>query len=283
MHNFVENNEQWCQDVAQFVLGRKGISWKRFKNTWLADAFPLDEIGIMFFARCFKRHVCILFNTHFWTTHKDNDPKQCSIFLAYRGNMVYEDTVPMTKEEYKRSAEAIGRIQAKFDENKLKEQFEQQHLRRSTRKRNIIESDEDLDLESLLENDHENSPAKKPKMDNNLQKHNVKGCSVCLQSLDVILKNELNKKIVIANKSIENVSSVLRKKLNIQPLQNQSEPVPQQKNMQKSATSDITWNKFKKQILNKMRKCVSSAAKTSKQCVLKAKQLKKDSWHSVTH
>ena len=160
MHNFVENNEQWCQDVAEFVLGRKGISWKWFKNTWLADTFPIDEIGIMFFARCFKCHVCILFNTHFWTTHKDNDPKQCSSFLAYRGNMVYEDTVPMSKEEYKRSAEAIGRIQAKFNEKKLKEDFEQQHLRRSKWKRNIIESDEDLDLESLLKNDHENSPWK---------------------------------------------------------------------------------------------------------------------------
>ena len=45
--------------------------------------------------------------------------------------MLYEDTVPMTKEEYKRSAEAIGRIQAKFNEKKLKEEFEQQHLRRS--------------------------------------------------------------------------------------------------------------------------------------------------------
>ena len=189
--------------------------------------------------------------------------------------MLYEDTVPMTKEEYKRSAEAIGRIQAKFDEKKLKEEFEQQHLRRSKQKRNIIESHEDLDLESLLENNHENSPAKKPKTDNNLQKHNVKGCSVRLQSLDVILKNELNKKVVIANKSSGDVSSVLRNKSNIQPLQNQSEPVPQQKNMQKSASLDITWNKFKKQILNKMQKCVSSAVKTSKQSVLKAKQLKK--------
>ena len=124
--------------------------------------------------------------------------------------MVYEDTVPMTKEEYKRSAEAIGRIQAKFDEKKLKEEFEQQHLRRSKQKRNIIASDEDLDLESLLKNNHKNSPAKKPKMDNNQQKHNVKGCSVRLQSLDVILKNKLNRKVVIANKSGGHVSVVMK-------------------------------------------------------------------------
>ena len=119
-------------------------------------------------------------------------------------------------------------------------------------------------------------------MDNNLQKHNVKGCSVHLQSLDVILKNKLNRKVVIAKKSGGDVSSVMRNKSNIQPLQNQSQPVPQQKNMQKSASLDITWNKFKKQILNKMQKRVSSAVKTSKQSVLKAKQLKKDGWHSVT-
>ena len=188
-HTFVEDHEYWCMQVSSFVLGKKNLSWKHFKSTWLADAFPLDEIGIMFFARYFRRHICILFNTHFWTTHKDNDPRQCSIFPAYRGNMVYEDTVPMTQQEYKASVEAIGQIQAKFDEKTLKQDNEpKQQLRRSKRKRNVIESDDDLDVEALLE---ENETTVK-KTENNVQKPKTRDCSVRLESLDNILKCELN-------------------------------------------------------------------------------------------
>ena len=58
-------------------------------------------------------------NSHYWTTHRGDDLKQCSIFLAYGGGLVFEDTQPMTEEQYRASAEAIGRVQAKFDEAKL--------------------------------------------------------------------------------------------------------------------------------------------------------------------
>ena len=76
--------------------------------------------------------------------------------------MVYEDTVPMTQQEYNASAEAIRWIQAKFDEKKLKEDNEpKQQLRCSKHKRNVIESDDDLDLEALLEDNE--TPAKKSK------------------------------------------------------------------------------------------------------------------------
>ena len=194
LHNFVDDYEDWCQQVLAFILSRKKMSWNWFKKTWLADAFPLDEIGIMFFARCFKCYICILFNTHFWTTHKDNNLRQCSIFLAYRGNMVYEDTVPMTEDEYKVSAEAIRCIQAKFDERTLVEENDKQPLRCSKRKRNVITSDdEELDLEALLE--ETGKPGKIKKTDNNVQKQKVRNCSVHLESLDSILKHELNKTI----------------------------------------------------------------------------------------
>ena len=125
--------------------------------------------------------------------------------------MIYEDTVPMTREEFDASSEAIGRIQAKFDEKKLKEESTQIPLRHSKRKRNIIESDdeENIDLEALLENSDNNNkkaktdtptksvtsdqPAKK--MDNNLQKPDTKECSVYLESLDSILKRELKQSV----------------------------------------------------------------------------------------
>ena len=296
LHQFVEDHEEWCEEVSRFVLGRKNMSWKRFKKTWLADAYPLDEIGVTFFARCFKRHICILFNTHFWTTHKDNDPKQCSIFLAYQGNMVYEDTVPMTKDEYKASAEAIGRIQAKFDEKKLREEGEHQPLRRSKCKRNIIESDdEEIDLESLLEKeDPPVKPAKKAKADNNLQKPSVKACSVSVESLDSILKRELKQSVKDANKkqSKTNEVPVIKNRTEIPVLNIASDneekkdiddkPVENKNNVQKSAPKNRSWNMFKKEIMNKMQKRVTVKVITGRKSVVKAKQKRKDSWHAVT-
>ena len=104
----------------QFVPGKKKRKWEHYKAEWLADAFPLDEIGLTFFARCFRRHICVFVNSHYWTTHGSNDIEQCSIFLAYRGNMQHE--------QFKASSEAIGQMQAKFDEAKLREEGAMQHV-----------------------------------------------------------------------------------------------------------------------------------------------------------
>ena len=105
--------------------------------------------------------------------------------------MLYEDTVPMTRDEYKASAKAIGHIQAKFDEKTLKKKMDKQPLRNSKWKRNVVTSDdeEELDLKALLE--ESGRPAKISKMENNVQKPKVKTCSICLKSLDFILKREL--------------------------------------------------------------------------------------------
>ena len=109
----------------------------------MADAFPLCEIGITFFARCFKHHICVFVNSHYWTTHRDDDLKQCSIFLVYCGGLVFEDTQPMTEEQYCASAEAIGRVQAKFDEAKLAADQAKKGKKRQAQKRAFISSDEE--------------------------------------------------------------------------------------------------------------------------------------------
>ena len=163
---FVQQNERWCKKVSAFVLKKKKCQWADYKAEWLADAFPLDEIGITFFARCFRRHVCVFVNSHFWTTHVADDIGQCSIFLAYCGNMDFDDIQPMTEAQFKSSAEVIGHVQAKFDEAKLHE--EQGMQLRNKRKWAYISSDEDedLDLEALLE-----QTSQKPTVDdNNMQK-----------------------------------------------------------------------------------------------------------------
>ena len=155
-----------ARKCLHLYLKRRNVNGPDYKAEWLADAFPLDEIRITFFARCLRQHVCVFVNSHFWTTHVADDIGQCSIFLAYHGNMDFDDTQPMTEAQFKSSAEVIGCVQAKFDKAKLREEQGMQ-LRRK-RKRVYISSDEDedLDLEVLLE-----QTLQKPTVDDsNMQK-----------------------------------------------------------------------------------------------------------------
>ena len=186
---FVQQNEWWCKKVSAFVLKKKKHQWADYKAEWLADAFPLDEIRITFFARCFRRYVCVFMNSHFWTTHVADDIGQCSIFLAYRGNMDFDDTQPMTEAQFKSSAEVIGCVQAKFDEAKLHE--EQGMQLRSKRKRAYIsDEDEDLDLEALLE-----QTSQKPTVDDNNMQKKIQQCSVILTPLGDNFNKKLNQNL----------------------------------------------------------------------------------------
>ena len=258
---FVEDHSEWCRKVAQFVLEKRKRSWRSFKQEWLADAFPLCEIGITFFARCFKRHICVFVNSHYWTTHRADDLQQCSIFLAYHGGLVFEDTQPMTEEQYRASAEAIGRVQAKFDEAKLATVDKGKEWQ--ARKRAIISSDEEeLDLENLLED---------AKDKNNMQKPapKMKKCTVALKRLDDIVSTgtstPVKKPTRPANEDVTNK-------------EHEAEVKPAKNKM----WNDVKQvNAFRLQLLDKMRKRISVSVKISRQSVSKAKQERKDSWHQV--
>ena len=120
----------------------------------------------------------------------ENDIGQCSIFLAYRGNMNFDDTKPMMQAEYKASAEAIGRVQAQVDEAKLRGEHTMKLRTRKPKKRPHISSDEDddIDLEQLLEDP---GYAKKAKLENNMQKPKMKECSITLNHIDDSIRHGL--------------------------------------------------------------------------------------------
>ena len=262
---FVEEHEDWCKQVASFVLGKKKRKWQHYKNEWLIDAFPLDEIGITFFARCFRKHICVFVNTHLWTTHIRNDPQQCSIFLAYHGGMMFDDTRPMTTGEYCASSAAIGRMQAKFDEAQLREEADAKKDKRNKRKRPHISSDEeeDLDLEQLLED----------KPGNNMQNFKLRRCSVNVKRLDEIVQDEVRKFNSGNSQNIVVVKNSTAKKTS------STEPAsvkPKVKNnMQK-------FKDFHKKLLAAINARKSSRCVLTRKCVLKAKRRQKDSWSQVT-
>ena len=127
----------------------------------------------MIWARCYRKHVAIVFNYKCWTTHKTDDSSKCDVFLAFQGENCFEPTRVMTTEEYTSHQDAIARVQAHMDELALWENMQKLHKRRAKDyKCNVdrIESsdkdqesgdftteDEELDLEAAMETD--DSPA----------------------------------------------------------------------------------------------------------------------------
>ena len=53
---------------------------------------PLDEIRLVLFARMKKIHIAFLMEEKYWTTQCNHDFKKCTIVLAFRGNLTFNDT-----------------------------------------------------------------------------------------------------------------------------------------------------------------------------------------------
>ena len=190
LEHFVNDREPWCKDIAEFYLDYKNRKWENYKQEWLHEAFPLDQVGITFFARCYRRHICVFFNTHLWTTHKDNDIKQCTIFLVYRGSKTYWDSREMTADEAKGCQSAIGRIQAMVDEKNLAKNVKQMVTRKRKRDNRISSESEleGLDMELLLE---ESSTSEIPEKSGNNMQNVTTRCSVSLSRVDDLLRKEI--------------------------------------------------------------------------------------------
>ena len=161
--NFVEENPEWCEKVTSFMCKRYGRKYSTFADDF--PVFALDACGITIWARHYRHQVGIVFNTLFWCTIKEQDLDKCDVILVYRGSNCFEDTWPITMDEFNSMSDNLGRIQAIIGEKDLAKNVSAMHRKRSKeyrRKVDKIESSEEseLDLEDLLEGV---PPAKKPK------------------------------------------------------------------------------------------------------------------------
>ena len=55
---------------------------------------PLDEIGLILFARMKKIHIAFLMSEKYWTTHQNHEFKKCNIILAFQGSLTFNDARP---------------------------------------------------------------------------------------------------------------------------------------------------------------------------------------------
>ena len=116
---FIETHGAWMEKISRFFLKYKKRKYKHYIQEWLFEAYPLDELGITIWARCYRKHVCIFVNSEFFTTHWNDDITKCGIHLVYRGDKVFEQTRLMTSAEYVAASSAIAQVQAKYDQLSL--------------------------------------------------------------------------------------------------------------------------------------------------------------------
>ena len=157
----MQQNEEWCRSTAASYLAKKNKTWDRYKEEWLFCEAPyaIDLLGLVIWARCYHLQVAVFYEYSFWTTQHVQDLNKCNLFLLYRGNNIFDDSRLIRAAEYKERQREINRTNRKIQHylQKLKDQKEtsseseeeEQSPSSSDKDKNV--SDENLDLEQVLE------------------------------------------------------------------------------------------------------------------------------------
>ena len=111
---FVKKKIDWIRSVSSYLLGLKKRELDDYLAEFLKPDIPLDEIGILLFARMMHKHVCVYFNDIYWTTRVDHDTTKCDAFLIYRGKCSFVDTVPLRKDEWKARKDYLKEFEAAY-------------------------------------------------------------------------------------------------------------------------------------------------------------------------
>ena len=114
--NFVEKKIDWIRQISAYLLGLKKRELEDYLAEFLKPENPLDEIGILMFARMMHKHVAVYFNDIYWTTRVDHDCSKCDAHLIYRGKCVYEDSVQLTKDEWDKRKSYLEAFQKAYED-----------------------------------------------------------------------------------------------------------------------------------------------------------------------
>ena len=204
------------------------------------EAFPLDMLAILIYARMCHKHVAVFVGERYWTTHVDDDFQKCKVCLAYHGELVFDDSHMMTGPEYGLVREDVMRFRRHLDREAAKiyaeEKAAAEHEGRDIKKKNTnhIDSDsEESDLENLLEetSPEDNETVETRDMDENMANDYAKNreASDIMQNQSVEMDNGANK---------ENASDIMQNQCDI--MQNQS--VEMDNGANKENASDIMQN-----------------------------------------
>ena len=147
---FVEKKMDWIMNISSYLLGLKKRELEDYLAEFLKPDNPLDEIGILMFARMMHKHVAVYFNDIYWTTRVDHDTTKCDAHLIYRGKCVYEGTVQLTKDEWNKCKAYLEAFKKAYEEQSNEEDETNVHSTNTHHIIGSIETDAQEDEEQLL-------------------------------------------------------------------------------------------------------------------------------------
>ena len=140
---WVDQHKDWVQKVTAQLLERKNRKFEDFLIYWLHGSFPLDEAGILVLARAYKIHVTVFFNDHYWTTNKSSNLNECTVFLIYRGNLVFMDSQRLLTKEFDERRPLMQKLKKYYDTPAADKPLQRYQVRAARKSINHIPSDID--------------------------------------------------------------------------------------------------------------------------------------------
>ena len=147
MDDWVDNHLDWVKQVAQSFLSSKRMSFEQFRLQWLHSSFPLNSAGILILARAYKIHVVVFFNDHFWTTDSRTGLDRCSVFLLYRGNLVFENSRRLTTAEFDEKRCLMKKLEKYYATPEADTSVDKLHAHAKKLTKNMIKSDTDSSVQ----------------------------------------------------------------------------------------------------------------------------------------
>ena len=148
---WISEHEDWCRRISEKFLQKRKIAYKQYFKEFLHPAFPMDLLGIGIFARAYKKHVAVFYNTKFWTTEINRDLSKVHVFLVYTGQMDFENTRRMHVWEYDNTRDIVLKYQKTLvkdrhlidpSQTESEESSDEESVPEQTP---IIETDEDIE------------------------------------------------------------------------------------------------------------------------------------------
>ena len=95
---WIWSHHDWVEAITDPVLSKKGSNVDDYIYFIAKPGTPVYEIGLLIFERMYHLHMCIIMEDRYWTMQHENNLDRCTVFIAYRGVLLFNDTRPKCKE-----------------------------------------------------------------------------------------------------------------------------------------------------------------------------------------
>ena len=83
---------EWITSVGEKFLKRKNLPVSKYIDNLQRPDVPLDQLGLLIYARMYHQHFAIILKGTIWSTKSDNSIEGCDLVFAYCGGIEFSDT-----------------------------------------------------------------------------------------------------------------------------------------------------------------------------------------------